>query len=401
MTRIAIVTAGVLPVPAVLGGAVETLVDALVHENEHQKQLIIDVFGVDVEEARLEAEASLRTRHVFVRANAWADRLFHRVDRIHRKLLGGRGLLKTPYLRRVIGAMRGSAYDVIVIENRPSFVLPLARRYPGKVVLHLHNNTLNSKTPRARKVAGACAAVIVVSNFIRGRVLTACPDLGPRVAVLRNCIDVPYFAHSLEPGTRSQFRDTHGISDDDVVVLFAGRVDPAKGVRELVEAIESIDDSSIKLLVVGAAWYASSTETTYSRELAGMARDLGDRVLFTGYLPHSRMPDAYAVADIAVVPSVWDEPAGLVVVEAMAAGLPLIVTDSGGIPEYCSDECAIILPRDDQLVLNLARAIQTLASNIDLRRVMGGKGRGRAALFDRPQYFRDFVRILEDLPREP
>ena len=64
------------------------------------------------------------------------------------------------------------------------------------------------------------------------------------------------------------------------------------------------------------------------------------------------MPSIYQLGNIAVLPSMWEEPAGMTMVEAVVSGLPLITTNSGGIPEYISDDVAVLLDRDENLVDN-------------------------------------------------
>ena len=73
------------------------------------------------------------------------------------------------------------------------------------------------------------------------------------------------------------------------------------------------------------------------------------------------------MADVCVLPSIWDDPAPLAVIESLVSGKPLITTRSGGIPEYANDDCAIILERDNQLVDHLAQAMVELANDSQKR----------------------------------
>lgn len=101
------------------------------------------------------------------------------------------------------------------------------------------------------------------------------------------------------------------------------------------------------------------------------------------------------MADIAVIPSMWEEPFGLTVVEAMAAGLPLITTRSGGIPEIC-EGVATIVERDD-IVNNLAQAILDLYEHPEKRKQMAAASLKRAKLFDKETYAKNFFEALEEL----
>ena len=75
------------------------------------------------------------------------------------------------------------------------------------------------------------------------------------------------------------------------------------------------------------------------------------------YKEKGLMPSIYQIGNVAVLPSMWEEPAGMTMVEAVVSGLPLITTNSGGIPEYIPDEFAYILDRNKELINNISRCI--------------------------------------------
>jgi glycosyltransferase involved in cell wall biosynthesis len=105
-----------------------------------------------------------------------------------------------------------------------------------------------------------------------------------------------------------------------------------------------------------------------------MAEKAGERIIFTGFVNYKDMPALYAMADVCVLPSIWDDPAPLAVIEAMTSGRPLITTRSGGIPEYADKNCAVILERDANLVTNLATAMRELAMDDNRRKILGAQG---------------------------
>ena len=101
------------------------------------------------------------------------------------------------------------------------------------------------------------------------------------------------------------------------------------------------------------------------------------------------------MSDIAVVPSIWNEPAGLVVVEAMASGLPLIVTNSGGIPEYTNEESSIIIDNDNNIIGNIKAALEILIKDEKLRTKLANNGHIYAQQFNEKKYYDDFIKIIE------
>lgn len=82
------------------------------------------------------------------------------------------------------------------------------------------------------------------------------------------------------------------------------------------------------------------------------------RVRFTGYIPNEKLGSIYAVADVCVIPSIWEDPAPLTVLEAITAGKAIITTNSGGIPEYVNKKNSIIIDRKVNVICNLERSFK-------------------------------------------
>jgi glycosyltransferase involved in cell wall biosynthesis len=102
--------------------------------------------------------------------------------------------------------------------------------------------------------------------------------------------------------------------------------------------------------------------TPFHSKLYRLASNLGERVVFTGYIKQQELPYVYNLANVAVLPSMWDEPAGLTNIEAIACGTTVITTKSGGIPEYVENN-GIVLERDQQLVKEITDSIENLMKN--------------------------------------
>lgn len=216
-----------------------------------------------------------------------------------------------------------------------------------------------------------CAGVIGVSDYINSTLRSFLGD-GDKsnYFVLRNKIDRDKFAISLSFDEKRALRDKYGISDDEKIVLFTGRFSEEKGIRELLDAFGKIKDENVKLLVVGGYYFGSGMRSPFEEEMKSKADKMKDRVVFTGFVEYSQIPKLYAIADVVVIPSMWDDPAPLTVIESLTAGKALITTDSGGIPEYATEESSIILKRDESLVDNLASSITTVINDSSKRNHM-------------------------------
>lgn len=144
-------------------------------------------------------------------------------------------------------------------------------------------------------------------------------------------------------------------------VLSVGRIDPRKGIDTAIRATALLP-AEARLSIAGAGDHATVWQL---RELAVEA-GVADRVSFLGFQEHEQLVSLYARADAVVFPVVWDEPWGLVPLEAMAHGVPVLATGRGGSAEYLRDgENALLHPPGDAVAL--AAGLARLADDPALR----------------------------------
>ena len=174
--------------------------------------------------------------------------------------------------------------------------------------------------------------------------------------------------------------------------MYCGRLAPEKGVLELVRAINMIDDDKIKLMLVGSINFGMQAKSEYFDNLEKEINKT-DRIKATGFIPNNEMYKYYKTADIDVIPSICEDAAPLVTVEVMASGLPLIITKSGGAPEYASKD-TIIVPKDDKVSSYIKDAILKLYKDSKLRDKMSKSGIERAKEFTTENFYFDFVNLF-------
>ena len=186
-----------------------------------------------------------------------------------------------------------------------------------------------------------------------------------------------------------------GLNDDQFIIVFSGRLTPEKGIMELILSIKKVISTiNCKLLIIGASAYGKDKQPTpFIQKLEEETKPIKDSVIYTGFVDYKDIPSYLKAADIAVVPSIWDEPFGLTVVEAMAAGLPLITTRSGGIPEICEGVATIV--ERDNIVENLANAILDLYQHPEKREAMAKASLERSKLFDKETYAKNLFSTIE------
>ena len=186
------------------------------------------------------------------------------------------------------------------------------------------------------------------------------------------------------------------LEEKDFIIVYSGRLTKEKGILQLIQAIKQLQDiPNLKLLIIGASSYGNDKyPTQFIEQLNRESEPIKDQVIYTGFIDYQQVPAYLKMADIAVVPSIWEEPFGLTVIEAMAAGLPLITTRSGGIPEIC-DGVATIIERN-HIVENLASAILDLYNHPEKCQQMSLASLESSKLFDKDNYAKDFFAVLED-----
>jgi glycogen(starch) synthase len=172
-------------------------------------------------------------------------------------------------------------------------------------------------------------------------------------------------------------------------LLYLGRIDRRKGIHVAVEALRELSDDAT-LTVQGGG------DDSYLRELEGRAEP-GRLVLSTE--PRERLPAVYAASDVVVFPVQWEEPWGLVPLEAMAVGRPVVASGTGGSREYLRHErnALVYEPRDSPGAL--AAAVRRLADDAELRERIRTHGTETAARFTERSYNEAIERALEEAAR--
>ena len=297
------------------------------------------------------------------------------------------------YLYKALKHIRHQNYDVIIMENRPGYALRLKAVSKAKLVYHLHNEKLSINIPRYQEIYDAATHIITVSSYIKSCALSINKN-DTKTITVHNGIDTHRFSKNVQSLLN---RENLGLSDNDFILVYSGRINNEKGVAELIDAMILIQDHPrIKLLIIGSSFFGNTPhDDDFVLSLKTKAKPIEQRIIFTGYVPYNQMPDYLQLADVAVIPSIWDDPFPTTVLEAQAMGLPIITTRRGGIPEEVTEKNAILLDTNDHFVENLANAILDLYENPEKRKDMTKASLERSKLFDKERYAEEFFRAIE------
>jgi glycosyltransferase involved in cell wall biosynthesis len=210
-------------------------------------------------------------------------------------------------------------------------------------------------------------AVVAISTGVRNALLSGNVP-AERIRLIPSGIDTAQFAP--QPGVRAQIRSRYGFSEHEIVVLSVGALAERKGHITLLQAARLLRDQGLQLryLVCGDGPLRATLEAeAHTLEIATDIR-------FVGFCPD--IPSHLAAADVFVHVPLW-EGLGVAVIEALAAGLPVVASRVGGIPELIEDATTgLLVPPQNPSAL--AAALKLLVNDPLRARALGAVGQGRA-----------------------
>lgn len=293
---------------------------------------------------------------------------------------------KHRYVQSIGRAIRRFAPHVIDVENRPRYVLAIKRLNPGRPVwLYLHSSTFIAPTrisPRhLKRCLMAADKIIVNSEYLQSVVVSKVPEAASKLRVIYPGVDTARFPSQYSPEglmRRDMLRQREGLAGKSVV-LFIGRLIPLKGVHHLLAVAPQLAalHPELVIVIVGSPFYGSHRKTKYAHQLERLGQRCPGHVRFVPYIPYTEVPDWMLMSDVAVVPSGEREAFGLVNVEAMSCGVPVVATNAGGIKEIVCDGTTGFLVNRARVKDELLEKLDLLLSNYELRLEFGMRSRER------------------------
>ena len=395
--KILIISPQALPIPAVCGGAVETLLTNFIEQNELKclaELYVISIFNTEA------AKFKYSNAHIIYQKNNYFGQFFYSLWLLLKRIVFKIFKLK----KSALSPINYFGYKCYKIASRikPDYIIDESydRIHHLKSLLKIvdkdkffyHLHYVRKSNPEIRCFF---PNTIAISKYVLNEWTNN--NIGEKDFVLYNGIDITDFQKNISSVEKNYFRKKYGFSTNDFIVLFTGRLRPHKGVLQLLQAFNMICHKDIKLLIAGD--FLSESDNTNNSEKAFEYDCLkliamNSNIKRLGMIHYEQVNELYHLSDIQIVPSMWEEGAGLVVIEGMASGLPLIITKSGGMPEYTGEDCAIILERNNDLIGNICASILKLYSDSELRKKMSEIGRKRSKLFTKEDYYDNFMRII-------
>jgi len=346
-----------LPVPPVLGGAIQTYIASIL---PHLRPFH-DITVLGVNDPALPDEET--------------------VDGIHYVRLPGK--VFEIYRDNVVRYIESQRFDLIHIFNRPRLVLPIRQAAPqAKLTLSMHNDMFDAEKiepEEANAVIATVSGIVTISNYVGNVICELYPQAAPKLRTIYSGVDAERFlpgTHQKMQKIRNELRKAHGL-ENKTVILFAGRLSRNKGVDKLLEALPALakKHKDLALVIIGSKWFSENKVNDYVAYVRALAGTLSIPVVTTGFVAPDEIQNWFAAADLFVCTSQWQEPLARVHYEAMAAGLPIVTTARGGNPEVIfANENGLVVenPEDPN---GFVAAISQLLSDKARMKKMGEKGR--------------------------
>ncbi len=302
--------------------------------------------------------------------------------------------LTVPYLSRDIGGVSvvhaHSAFVTgwLALRTARRACVPLVFTYHTQLEAYAHYVPLQPNVARAvatrltRAYANAADAVIVPTRAMNDRLRAM--GVRSRIEVVPTGIDVARFAR----GSRSDdVRARLGVAREEFLILCVGRLGREKNVELALHAFARLDEPRARLVIVGDGAHRAALERECVRA------NIGSRVSFAGELPRDALPDVYASADAFVFTS-HSETQGLVLVEALASGVPIVAIDAPQTADVLGD-MPLVIDDADAVAAALRRELAQSAPRLGSSRT--DRRRSAAARFDGDRLGERIISIYDSL----
>lgn len=391
--NILLITPRTYPVPAVKGGAVEQLIEILLKNNTEDSEIKYTVYtpySSLIKEEDISEFKNVEFR--FVKQNSiryLIKKYFYGF--VHR--IGLYFNQSNVFIEEIIKdvKLRGDEFDKIIIENDYTSILKCKKDLNGKIILHMHNDYLTSKTRNAKKIIKNCDEIWCVSHYIEKNIKKIYKDAN--TIVIENCIDREKFLMNKKENIISEIKKKYDICEDDFIVIYVGRLLKAKGVIELIDAYNDFcKKKKTKLLIVGWNNKKPYKEDKYTKEIKRKIRN-NSKIKLCGKIKYDELVNYYSCANCQIIPSKWNEAFGLVTLEGMLCKIPIIASNAGAISEVLHGT-GIVIDKEN-LVKEIKEELEVLYENRKLCKQIGEKEYSATKIYSVENYANKIIKRLD------
>ncbi|EJQ70027.1 hypothetical protein IG7_02700 [Bacillus cereus HuA2-4] len=355
--KIAIIATEKLPVPAVRGGAIQIYIGSVASIIASKGN---DVTVISITDPNLKTEE----KKSGVRYIRFAEE---------------------GYLHDILEHLRNEQYDVIHLCNRPNWIAFLSEVATNtKFVLSVHNEMFayeKMSDQEGEACIKAVSKIVTVSDYIGETITSRFKTANSKTKTVYSGVDLNeyYPAWTVNGKEIKHYVKKELNLQNKKVVLFVGRLSKVKGPHILLQALPKIIEKTpeIVMVFIGSKWFGDNNVNNYVKHLYTLGAMFQNNVIFIKFVKPKDIPTLYAMSDLFVCSSQWQEPLARVHYEAMAAGLPIITSNRGGNPEVIEEGKNGYIVNDFENPDAYAEKIINLLNNESKREQMGKYGRSK------------------------
>lgn len=382
MKKILIISSGLLPLPAYDGGAVENLTEMLLEDNSNLKEIEFTVYSILPNKKTKRYEID-NCEFRYINNKILLYKIKKVIYGIKNKITSKR--TGNAYINLILKDIKKrkelEKYDLILIENVPYYVLPICKYFKNKIILHVHNDWLNTNTQLAEEIIENCKSIYCASNYVKNQVQKVTNT--SKCKVIMNGIDTKKFKRN---------NDIPEFYKNDFIFLYVGKINKQKGTDILLEAFLefSKNKDNVKLIMAGGTF---NKNDKFMNNLIKKAKE-NENIIIKGYIDYNEISKIYSLADVQIVPSQIEESCPLVIIEGLSMGNAMIVSNSGGIPEIVDEKCSCIVKRGKDFKKDMIKYMEILYNDKSKLEEMKKLALERSKLFSKKIYTDTFIKNL-------
>lgn len=404
MNHLIIINSGLYPVPAIRGGAVSELVQLLLDENEKNPHYYFHVFSIYDEIAQKRSKKYNYSHFIYIKKNSFfyisryiISTIWDKIDRHY--LFPFFHIKPMPLaLIKYVNRHTKVCFGAVIVEGATQYVYHIKKRTNLKIIQRYHNIPTTKLSKLDLLGINSTDFFIGISKYVCSELLKVYNINNPKVKLLYNSVNFDKFRQQMSLSEKNSLQEKYQLKNKDFIILYTGRIQEYKGVKELMLAFEQFaqNKKDVKLIIVGSCRFSSDKKSKYEESLYEIAERQKGRILMTGFVSNNKLYMYYQLASISVFPSTWEEPFALTCLESLVCGTPVIITNSGGMVEVVDSNCSIVVNKGDDLVYSLTEALDKIYSRRFHLTDMKKAAVKRSAFFSSEKYFDNFRCIIDN-----
>lgn len=356
MKKVCIISPMFLPVPAVLGGAIENLITVLIKQNEIQKEYSFTVYTIANPNMKDDYQYTTIKQIKLNPFLTFFQRIINKIFNIFKleKYYDFHSFL----YKKIAFMLKKEDCDFILVENNMILYKTIYNK-DKKFIFHLHNdlNSFDKTIEDYKFIEKTSYKILVVSNFLKKRLNLVKPS--NKIEVFENVLNKEkYLNHQKDISLIYTLKQKYNVTNHKVIG-YVGRIEKEKGLLELIKAFNEAKLENTKLLLVCEDFLNFKYKKGHILKLQKEVEKNKENIVITGKIPYEEILNYYDLIDILVIPTIVEEAFGMVALEGLALKKRMIYTESGALPDILNNKVFVKVPLKDNLVLNLKKALES------------------------------------------